>query len=140
MSAEFRKCLKQERDRARSRRESAQGSFESAMLSLDQHVESFDYPGKIAMFSDGGAEAERVYSYDESVDGSYYTRRIKVARRRLSRNCPELVEVFNLVFKNGKNRHESIAELALRHHVENEVAKMRYWGHLKKISFFFKAQ
>ena len=74
MSEEFRKCLKQERDRARSRRESAQGSFESAMLSLDQHVESFDDPGKIAMFSDGGAEAERVYSYDESVDGSYYTR------------------------------------------------------------------
>jgi hypothetical protein len=72
------------------------------MLSLDQHVESFDDPGKIAMFSDGGAEAERVYSYDESVDGSYYTRRIKVARRRLSRNCPELVEVFNLVVKNGK--------------------------------------
>ena len=70
MSAEFRKCLKQERDRARSRRESAQGSFESAMLSLDQHVESFDDPGKIAMFSDGGAEAERVYSYDESEDGS----------------------------------------------------------------------
>ena len=106
MSAEFRKCLKLERDRARSRRESAQGSFETAMLSLDQHVESFDDPGKIAMFSDGGAEAERVYSYDESVDGSYYTRRIKVARRRLSRNCPELVEVFNLVVKNGKNRHE----------------------------------
>ena len=40
------------------------------------------------------------------MDGSYYTRRIKVARRRLSRNCPELVEVFNLVVKNGKNRHE----------------------------------
>ena len=56
MSEEFRKCLKLERDRARSRRESAQGSFESAMLSLDQHVESFDDPGKIAMFSDGGAE------------------------------------------------------------------------------------
>ena len=83
MSAEFRKCLKLERDRARSRRESAQGKFEAAMLSLDQHVESFDDPGKIAVFSDGCADAERVYSYDESVDDSYYTRRIKVARRRL---------------------------------------------------------
>ena len=140
MSAEFRRCLKNERRREKTWRMSERGTFEAAMLSLDQHVESFDDPGKIAMFSDGGAEAERVYSYDESVDGSYYTRRIKAARRRLSRNCPELVEVFNLVVKNGKNRHESIAELALRHHVENEVAKMRYWGHLKKISFFFKAQ
>ena len=140
MSGDFKKCLKQERDRARSRRESAQGSFEASMLSLDQHVESFDDPGKIAVFSDGGAEAERVYSYDESVDGSYYTRRIKAARRRLSRNCPELVEVFNLVVKNGKNRHESIAELAMRHRVESEAAKMRYWGHLKKILVFFRAQ
>ena len=92
------------------------------------------------MFSDGGAEAERVYSYDESEDGSYYTRRIKAARRRLSRNHPELVEVFNLVVRNGKNRQESIAELAMRHHVGIEAAKMRYRGHLKKISFFFKAQ
>ena len=107
---------------------------------LDTAVGHSTVRRKIAMFSDGGAEAERGYSYDESVDGSYYTRRIKAARRRLSRNCPELVEVFNLVVKNGKNRLESIAELALRHHVENEVAKMRYWGHLKKISFFFKAQ
>ena len=140
MSAGFRKCLKLERDRARSRRESAQGKFEAAMLSLDQHVESFDDPGKIAVFSDGCADAERVYSYDESVDDSYYTRRIKVARVRLSRNCPELVEVFNLVVKNGKNRRESIAEMAMRHRVEIEVAKMRYWGHLKKISLFFEAQ
>ena len=140
MSADFKRCLKQERDRARSRRESAQGSFEAAMLSLDLHAELFDDPGKIAVFSDGGAEAERVYSCDESADGSYYTRRIKAARRRLSRNHPELVEVFNLVVRNGKNRHESIAELAMRHHVGIEDAKIRYRGHLKKISFFFKAQ
>ena len=101
MSADFRRCLKQERDRERSRRESAQGMFEAAMLSLDLHAELFDDPGKIAVFSDGGAEAERVYSCDESADGSYYTRRIKAARRRLSRNHPELVEVFNLVVKNA---------------------------------------
>ena len=36
MSEEFRKCLKQERDRERSRRESAQGKFEASMLSLDR--------------------------------------------------------------------------------------------------------
>ena len=140
MSADFKRCLKQERDRERSRRESAQGMFEAAMLSLDLHAELFDDPGKIAVFSDGGAEAERVYSCDESADGSYYTRRIKAARRRLSRNHPELVEVFNLVVRNGKNRHESIAELAMRHHVGIEAAKMRYRGHLKKISSFFEAQ
>ena len=140
MSEEFRKCLKQERDRARSRRESAQGKFEASLQSFDQFLDTFEDPSKAAVFSDGSADAERVYSYDESVDDSYYTRRIKVARRRLSRNCPELVEVFNLVVKNGKNRRESIAVLAARHRLGRDAASTLYWRHLKKISLFFKAQ
>ena len=140
MSEEFRKCLKLERDRARSRRESAQGRFEAAMLSLDQHVESFDDPGKIAVFSDGCADAERVYSYDESVDDSYYTRRIKVARRRLFRHDKRLVETLNLILQNGKNRRESIAVLAARHRLGRDAASTLYRRHLKKISLFFKAQ
>ena len=140
MSGDFKKCLKQERDRERSRRESAQGMFESLHQSLDRLFDTFEDPSKAAVFSDGGAEATATRIFDEKVDGSYYTRRIKAARRRLSRNCPELVEVFNLVVKNGKNRHESIAELAMRHRVESEAAKMRYWGHLKKILVFFRAQ
>ena len=140
MSEGFRKCLKQERDRARSRRESAQGKFEASLQSFDQFLDTFEDPSKAAVFSDGSADAERVYSYDESVDDSYYTRRIKVARRRLSRNCPELVEVFNLVVKNGKNRRESIAVLAARHRLGRDAASTLYWRHLKKISLFFKAQ
>ena len=60
-------CLKLERDRARSRRKSDQGAFESAFMSLDAHVEKFDDPGKIAAFSDGGAGAESVFDRcDES--------------------------------------------------------------------------
>ena len=54
--------------------------------------------------SDEGKGAEAVRSFDERKNGSYYTRRIKVARMRLSRKHPELLEVFNLVVKNGKNR------------------------------------
>ena len=73
------------------------------------------------------------------MDDSYYTRRIKVARMRLSRKFPELVEVFNLVVKNGKNRRESIAELVARGR-SPDAARMLYWKHLKKISFFFKVQ
>ena len=57
MSEEFRKCLKLERDRARSRRESAQGKFESAMQSLDRLFDTFEDPSKAAAFSDGGARA-----------------------------------------------------------------------------------
>jgi len=81
-----------------------------------------------------------VRTFDERRGGSHYTRRIKVARVVLSRKFPDLVEVFNLVVKNGSNRRESIAILAARHHIEDAAANTRYWKHLKKISFFFHAQ
>ena len=89
--------------------------------------------------TDEGAGAEDVRSFDERRDGSYYTRRIKIARVRLSRICPELVEVFNLVVKNGKNRRESIAALTREDRSRKEANRL-YWKHLKKISLFFGAQ
>ena len=53
-------CLKLERDRERSWRESRQGAFEASMLSLDEHMAKFDDPSKIATFSDGGRGATTV--------------------------------------------------------------------------------
>ena len=50
----------QEADRAKSRRNSRQGAFDAAMLSLDAHMETFDDPSKIATFSDGGKGAASV--------------------------------------------------------------------------------
>ena len=50
----------QEADRAKSRRNSRQGAFDAAMLSLDAHMETFDDPSKVATFSDGGKGAESV--------------------------------------------------------------------------------
>ena len=50
----------QEADRAKSRRNSRQGAFDAAMLSLDAHMEKFDDPSKIATFSDGGKGAASV--------------------------------------------------------------------------------
>ena len=58
-------CLKLERDRERSWRESRQGAFEASMLSLDEHIEKFDDPSKIATFSDCGRGAETVRSFSE---------------------------------------------------------------------------
>ena len=55
-----RRCLKLERDRERSWRESRQGAFESSMLSLDEHMAKFDDPSKIATFSDECKGAESV--------------------------------------------------------------------------------
>ena len=74
-------CLKLERDRERSWRESRQGAFEASMLSLDEHVAKFDDPGKIATFSDCGAGEERIFArYDERDKA----RQITDALRRLS--------------------------------------------------------
>jgi len=50
----------QESNRAKSRRNSRQGAFDAAMLSLDAHMETFDDPSKIATFSDQGKGAESV--------------------------------------------------------------------------------
>ena len=50
----------QESDRAKSRRNSRQGAFDAAMLSLDAHMETFDDPSKIATFSDCGRGAASV--------------------------------------------------------------------------------
>ena len=85
MTAEeaYRKCLKLERDRERSWRESRQGAFEASMLSLDEHVAKFDDPGKIAAFSDGGAGAGRVFAQYDERDRS---RQIADALRRLAPN------------------------------------------------------
>ena len=59
MSIGYRKALKREADRERAWRKTRQGAFESALVSLDAHVEKFDDPGKIAVFSDCGAGEER---------------------------------------------------------------------------------
>ena len=137
MSGEYAKCLKRERDREACRREAKQGAFEAAMLSFDRLVDSFEDSSKAAIFSDNGAGAAGIRTSAEVGGSSFYTRRIKVARVRLSRKHPELLEVFNLIVKNGKNRRESIAELAANGRTE-EAANALYWKHLKKISFFFK--
>ena len=141
----YRKALKMERDRSRSRRRYRKGMFQENMLHLEhyldfQDVENDEYDPRNAWISDKDAGAEKIRSFDERRDGSHYTRRIKVARVVLSRKFPDLIEVFNLVVKNGSNRRESIAILAARHHIEDAAANTRYWKHLKKISLFFHAQ
>ena len=89
MSAEFRKCLKLERDRARSRRESAQGSFEASHQSFDQFLDTFEDPSKAAVFSDGSAGEERIVAGCDG-DGApaYYGTCVKRAMNRL-RGRPE---------------------------------------------------
>ena len=141
MSAEFRKCLKQERDRERSRRESAQGKLEASMLSLDRLFDSFEDPSKAAAFSDGGAGEERmVAECDGDASPEYYRACVKRALNRL-RNRPELQKTLRLVVKNGNRREDSMWEILAsgRSHTW-EAAKTLYWTHLKKMLRIFCGQ
>ena len=141
----YRKALKLERERERKRRRYRKGQFASSMLHIEhdfdfQRIENSDEDPRNVWISDKGAGEERVVA-DCDGDGSpaYYRTCVKRALNRL-RNRPELQKTLRLVVKNGKNRRESIAILAARHRIDNDAAKGRYWGHLKKISLFFKAQ
>ena len=91
-------CLKLERDRERSWRESRQGAFEASMLSLDEHIAKFDDPGKIATFSDGGTGAESIRNGGVEVPSDV----IDEALGRLS----ELDRDFALAVLGGKSWRE----------------------------------
>ena len=141
MSEEFRKCLKQERDRARSRRESAQGKFEASLQSFDQFLDTFEDPSKAAVFSDGSAGEERIVAGCDG-DGSpaYYRTCVKRAMNRL-RNRPELRRTLRLVVKNGNRREDSMWEiLASRKCPTWDAARKQYFAHLKKLLNIFCGQ
>ena len=141
MSEYFKKCLKQERDRARSWRESAQGKFEASHQSFDRLVDTFEDPSKVAAFSDGGAEAERtVRACDGEGSPDRYRTYVKRAMNRL-RNRPELQKTLRLVVKNGNRREDSMWEiLESRRCPTWEAAKALYWTHLKKMLKIFCGQ
>ena len=102
MSEEFRKCLKQERDRERSRRESAQGKFEASHLSLDRFLNTFEDPSKAAVFSDGSTGEERIVAGCDGDGGiAHYRTCVKRAMNRL-RGHPELQKTLRLIVKHGK--------------------------------------
>ncbi len=141
MARAYARCLFLERERERKHRKytacaasDARAVHYQRSQTCGEDDEELDFGFDL---TDEGAGAEDVRSFDERRDRPYYTRRIKVARVRLSRKHPELLEVFNLIVRNGKNRRESIAELAAKGRT-GEAANDLYWKHLKKISFLFK--
>ena len=110
----YRKALKRERDRARSKRQYRQGKFEASLLSLDQLIDTFKDPSSAAAFSDGGAGAEAVIDHCDGVTPeTRHAECIRNARRQISRAHPEWLEVFDLIVKNSRNRTESICQMVL---------------------------
>ena len=108
ISDEFRKCLKLERDRARSRRESAQGKFAASHQSFDRFLDTFEDPSKAAVFSDGSAGEERIVAGCDGDGGiAYYHTCVKRAMNRL-RGRPELQKTLRLIIKHGNRREDSM--------------------------------
>ena len=118
----YRQCLKRETDRERSHRDTKQGAFEASMLSFDRLMAEIGDPSKSATFSDNGTGEEAIVAACDGegsktpLDRGCESKRrdiLRNARKRLKRAHPELLEVFNLIVKNGKNRKESIWALMM---------------------------
>ena len=131
---------KEELDREGTRRRSTnKGRFAASMLSLDEHMAKFDDPSKAAVFSDGGAGAERIVS---ACDGGAARRQacVKRAMNRL-RNRPELRRTLQLVIKHWPRREDAIrAILASRRCPTWNAARKQYFAHLKKLLRIFCVQ
>ena len=113
----YRECLKRERDRERlwrksKRHKDVRNHLHFVHVDFEEAEAQDESP---AWQSDGGKGMEAVIRYcDGELGESYYLRRIKYARRRLARYDRRLLEVFDLIMKNGKNREESICQMALK--------------------------
>ena len=98
-----------------------------------------------ARFDDGTIEAARLDDGHggESYDGEERERRRKfhAAETKLRRlGLGYLVSTLALICKNGKDREESIREIASRRHLCREAAKARYFAHREKIEKIFLGQ
>ena len=128
----------------------------NGFLSLDQLAGEIDLV-KSRVVSDGGAGVERIVRLIDcsvcSTDGeprwlaeereaaAERQRRIDAARQKLRRaGLGYLVPTLMLIVKNGKNRDESIQELAARRKLSHHAAEVRYFGHREKILDFFRVQ
>ena len=128
----------------------------NGFLSLDKLAGEIDLV-KSRVVSDGGKGVERIVRMidcsDCSKDGeprwlaeerkaaAERQRRIDAARQKLRRaGLGYLVPTLLLIVKNGKNRDESIQELAARRKLSHHAAEVRYFGHREKILDFFRVQ
>ena len=122
----------------------------NGFLSLDQLAGEIDLV-KSRTVSDRGAGVERMVGdidrrpgdveredreWRENLRRKFHAAETKLRRLRLG----YLVPTRTLICKNGKNREESIREIASRRHLGWEAAKARYFAHREKIEKIFLGQ
>ena len=106
--------------------------------SLDMLAETIDL-GKSRLVSDGG-EGARQIRRDDDEDAQPDTRaeRLADARRRLVESgLKRLLPVLEQIVKNGKNRKESICNLAIIWRRKKEGARREYYRGVKELLTFF---
>ena len=109
--------------------------------SLDRLADTVDL-GKSRYVSDCGEGARQIRSAADGEEAGLRedTRdaRLAEARRRLVESgLKRLLPVLDQIVKNGKNRQESICNLAKTWHVKSEIARRRYYrGSTDLLTFF----
>ena len=106
----YRRCLKMERDRERSCRNAKKRILLKCIVHIDvDFSEAEARDDSPTWLSDNGAGVEAIIAHcDGETSETRHERILRNARRKLKRAHPELVEVFDLIVKNGSNRKESI--------------------------------
>ena len=122
----------------------------NGFLSIDKLAGEIDLV-KSRVVSDDGAGVERMIGdldrrpgdaeREEREAAMVWLRRFHAAETKLRRlRQGYLVPTLALICKNGKNREESISEIASRRHLCWEAAKARYFAHREKIEKIFLDQ
>ena len=112
-------------------------------LSLDLLAGTIDL-GKSRLVSDGGEGARQIRGEVSAEDGGggaqpdTRAERLADARRRLVESgLGRLLPVLEQIVKNGKNRKESICNLAKTWHVKKKAARLRYYRGSSALLTFF---
>jgi hypothetical protein len=109
--------------------------------SLDRLADTIDL-GKSRLVSDGGAGARQIRRAADGEETSpredTRAARLADARRRLVESgLARLVPVLDQIVRNGKNRQESICNLAKTWHVKTPIARLRYYRGSSALLAFF---
>ena len=118
LEREYKRCLDRERDRYREWVKTKQGAFETCqVLHFDAEAEEArERENSTSWLSDHGRSAAAIRRCGKIArpqdDPATRQKRIDRAKHLVMRKAPECLQTFWLILKNGKNRKESIWQLA----------------------------
>ena len=101
---------KEERDRERGRRNAKKRDHLKDVVYINVDFEAAEFrEDSPTWLSDRGAGVDSVIAHLDGEDGeSSRNKLLRKARDHVRNTAPRLLEVFNLIIKNGRNREESI--------------------------------